>query len=457
MTPEFLDMLHRLDLDDAARAIDGGQPVVSVRHNPRKPSSHAVGGDRVPWCGTGEYLAERPVFALDPAWHQGRYYVQEGSSMFVSHVVESLGLTAPVIALDACAAPGGKTTALIDALPAGSLVVANEYVPARAAVLRENIVKWGYPGTIVTRGDTAAYTAMDETFDLILADVPCSGEGMMRKDAEAVAQWTPGLVQECAARQREIIGNLWPALRPGGILIYSTCTLNTIENERMVSHIMRTTGAESVPVDTDSAWGITPAWPGGIPEGETPMHAYRFIPGRTRGEGLFMAVLRKPGQSSQPSYPGSDDNRKRKGGKGKETPVPREAATWIAHAEDYDLFVDADRVSAFPRRWKPILNAVRKHVDVIHEGIHVATLKGRDVIPAHGLVMSEALNGEAFPHSPVDRDTALAYLRGESPRLPDGTPRGYVTLTYDDTPLGLVKNLGNRSNSLYPQPWRLRI
>ena len=222
-------------------------PSVAVRDNVGKRFRYPGGDGDVPWCAAGHYLDNRPSFTLDPAFHQGMYYVQDASSMFIAHVLRHLAGEGPLRYLDACAAPGGKTTAAIDALPHGSLVVANEYVPARAAVLRENVIKWGSPDVIVTRGDTAALVkAMPESFDIIAADVPCSGEGMMRKDADAVAQWSHRLVEECADRQREIVGNLWRALKPGGFMVYSTCTFNRHENEEIIGMLVEEYGAESV-------------------------------------------------------------------------------------------------------------------------------------------------------------------------------------------------------------------
>lgn len=472
---EFKRMMAELGLSDAVEAIEQSVPEVSVRTNRHKPSAR-LSDQPVPWCEDGCYLKERPVFALDPCWHQGRYYVQEAGSMFVSHVVRSLAArwTGPVCALDACAAPGGKTTAVIDALPQGSLMVANEYVPARAAVLKENIVKWGSPSVIVTRGDTARLARLGETFDLVVADVPCSGEGMMRKDDEAVAQWGEGLVRDCAALQWEIVCNLWQTIRPGGVMIYSTCTFNRQEDELNVARILRELGGESVEIAVPADWGIT----GAI--GEPSLHAYRFIPGRTRGEGLFVSVIRKKGfsetgaqeyensyrtgaqeydscRASQESYKGRKGRPDKGDKRGAVAKVPSQLSDWLADGSRYALYADGDRVNAFPREWMPVLERVRKVTDVIHDGVHVASLKGHDYAPAHALVMSSAFNKSAFPHVDIDKDTALRYLRGESPVMPEGTPRGYVVLTYDGEPLGLVKNLGNRSNSLYPSAWKLRV
>lgn len=464
----FIDMLAGLGLGDAVEALAGAAPEVSVRVNRSKPVEvdAAVVAEQVPWCPAGCYLKERPVFALDPCWHQGRYYVQEAGSMFVNHVVRSLSgnWSGPIAVLDACAAPGGKTTAVIDAVPQGSLVVANEYVPARAAVLKENVVKWGYPAAVVTRGDTARLARLGETFDLIVADVPCSGEGMMRKDDDAVAQWSPGLIRECAALQWEIVCNLWETLRPGGLMIYSTCTFNREEDELNVMRILDELGGESVAIPVEADWGIT----GAI---ESPgVHAYRFIPGRTRGEGLFLSVIRKPADGS-----GSDDgyserssevfsdrkqsrNKQKRDSKATQSAkVPDTLRGWLTGSADYEFYVSDDRVNAFPRAWMPVLQRLRSVTDVIHDGIHVASLKGRDYVPAHGLIMSSAFNKDAFPIVDIDKDTALRYLRGDSPSLPTDIPRGIVTLTYAHHPIGLVKNLGSRSNSLYPKEWRLKI
>lgn len=447
---EFTAMLRELGLGDLPDALASTAPEVSVRVNTAKGGAEFDGATPVGWCPEGFYLPERPLFTLDPRLHQGRYYVQEASSMFHARIVRSLGLSAPVRVLDACAAPGGKTTAVASALPSGSLIVANEYVPARAAVLKENIMKWGHPATIVTRGDTAPFASMPEAFDLIVADVPCSGEGMMRKDPKAVEQWSPRLVEECAALQRSILDNLWAALSPGGYLIYSTCTFNRREDEEQVERLIAELGAESVPVPVDPAWNISP----GI---DTTASCSRFIPGRTRGEGLFTALLRKPG------IPSGCQLRplRAKGPKGKKNsrpvPVPGEVRGWIRGAEEFTFSTDNERITAFPTLHLPLLEALKGRTDIIHEGIPLATLKGRDIIPAHALAMSTRCNIASFPTVETDGDTALAYLRGEAVAMPDGTPRGYVMLTFAGSPLGFVKNLGNRANNLYPQSYRIRI
>lgn len=416
-------------------------PSVSVRFNAGKGLLTAPGADAVPWCGAGCYLDERPAFTFDPLLHQGGYYVQDASSMFITHVLRQITAGgAPVRYLDACAAPGGKTTAAIDSLPEGSVVVANEFVPSRAAILRENLVKWGYPLCCVTQGDTGRFAADGAVFDIIAADVPCSGEGMMRKDEEAVRQWSGALVQRCAERQREIVDNLWHALLPGGYFIYSTCTFNRVENEEMVEYMMRAYGAESVEIDGADGWGIA----GGI---DTGAHCCRFIPGQVRGEGLFMAVLRKPVTDGA----GVGGNGKRARKKERVTAsvckAPKDVRGWLDYAFDGDVVMRGDSVFACP--------AIAWTDFPYRPEVEVGTVKGKDVIPSHTLAMSRLLNTGAFSRVEVDYATAISYLRCEAVSLDAGAPRGVVLLTYGGIPLGFAKNLGNRANNLYPKQWRI--
>lgn len=459
----FVDSLSELgDKAGVLREALLTAPSVSIRENRRKPSPDYASMDIdgvVPWCAAGRYLSSRPSFTLDPAMHQGRYYVQDASSMFLSHVVNTLvgDSAAPLLALDACAAPGGKTTALIDALPDGSVVVANEYVPKRAAILKENIIKWGYPGVVVTRDDTARIARACRDFDVVVADVPCSGEGMMRKDKTAVEQWSPSLVDECVARQREIVVNLWDAVAPGGYLIYSTCTFNRKENELMVEHMVRDLGAESVRIPVEPDWNITP----GI---DTSCRCYRFLPGLTRGEGLFMAVLRKPGEAERGKGLGRG-GKKPAGKKASRRPsaaaavnvrdVAAAAAKWLSRDGGYELTVDEGRVNAVPGNMSALSCALSERLNVIHHGVCVGEIKGGAIIPSQSLAMSQALSIDAFPRVELSREAALDYLRREALTLPDGTPKGFVLVCYESYPLGFVKNLGSRANNLYPSEWRV--
>ena len=259
----FLCHWKEEDVAALVRGLDA-EAATSIRLNPKRlpPDAEPAGADgRVPWCQEGVYLKERPVFTADPLLHAGAYYVQEASSMFLAHVLRTLR-PAPRLALDLCAAPGGKSTLLRSLLPDDCLLVSNEPNRARCQVLAENMAKWGRPQVLVTQAYAAdladavrnaqfalpdcarpahaqfsvpdcgrtAQPLPSSSFGLILADVPCSGEGMMRKEPEAIAQWSPAFVAECAALQRSIISDIWPALQPGGLLIYSTCTFNPEED-----------------------------------------------------------------------------------------------------------------------------------------------------------------------------------------------------------------------------------
>lgn len=298
---EFLHSTKRLFGPDRFErflaALDEEAPV-SIRVNPKKWSMESIadrpignnkegGGNRVPWCEYGFYLDERPAFTFDPLLHAGCYYVQEAASMFVHHVLRHF-VHQPVRMLDLCAAPGGKSTCARSALPEGSLLVSNEPIRNRFGILSENMQKWGYTDSFVTNVYPRDYRRSKLLFDVILADVPCSGEGMFRKDPNAIDEWSTQNVERCWRLQRDIVADAWQCLRPGGLLIYSTCTFNTLENEDNVQWMTEELGATVLEVPTLPDWGIT----GSLSEGfQEPV--YRFIPGLTRSEGLFVAVLRK--------------------------------------------------------------------------------------------------------------------------------------------------------------------
>ena len=502
MKPEFVKMLADLGdtrFDRLAETLETTRPEVSVRLNPRKAGRQtpmaATADSRVDWWDGGIYLGQRPRFTADPALHQGRYYVQDASSMVTSAIARHISAIIakenaaacdaaeaggdgqlPLLWLDACAAPGGKTTAALDGLPDGSLVVANEYDYSRAEILKENVAKWGGTPTVITRGDTAQFRRLGGFFDVIAVDAPCSGEGMMRKDLTAREQWTPSLVVECAARQREILGNLWETLRPGGFLVYSTCTFNTAEDELMADWLRREHGA--IPVDTGIIESVNA---GASSTGEArniidreieipgvePLHSLRFIPGRARGEGLYMTVMRKPGNLIPAAIALSGKDSRQKKGKQKKQAPDRQAVSrqtldlcrgWLQPtlADAYAVSATDDGVRAFPRLWQPLLPAMLRDLQVISAGTEMAVVKGRDIIPTQQFALSLILSPSAFPAVEVGSGEAVDYLAREAVTLPEGTPRGVVMLTYDGWPLGFVKNLGNRTNSLYPKEWRIR-
>ena len=363
----------------------------SIRVNPRIVGDGCFDGEKqVPWCSEGYYLNDRPQFTFDPLLHAGCYYVQEASSMFVTHVLRNcqLSIVNYQLALDMCAAPGGKSTALRSVLPDDCVLISNEPMGNRAQILLENVTKWGGPNHIVTNNYPRDFRKAKLKFDLILCDVPCSGEGMFRKDPNAISEWSAQNVEKCWQLQREIVADAWECLNPGGLLIYSTCTYNTKENEENIRWILDTYDAQVLDIPVDPSWNIT----GSLLEGfNEPV--YRFIPGITRGEGLFVCALRK-------------NTRKEEGERSKE-------------------ISSADIIK-------------NKNLKVLDPGI---------LLPPSSLLP---------PKVDVDYATALKYLRGEALVLPADTPRGIVTITYQGQPLGPAKNIGNRANNLYPKAWRIK-
>ena len=433
---------------------------VSIRPNRRK-CGLPVEGNPVPWAPSGIYLEHRPTFTFDPLFHAGCYYVQEASSMFVETALRQYA-DHPVVMLDLCAAPGGKSTLCRSVLPEGSLLVANEVIRNRSQILAENLIKWGHPDVVVTNNDPSDFTPLENLFDVILTDVPCSGEGMFRKDEVAVEEWSVENVDVCWQRQRRILTDIWPTLKPGGLLIYSTCTFNREEDEDNVAWIARELGAEVLEVPIDDARGIT----GNLVGGDFPV--YRFLPHKTKGEGFFLAVLRKrrfmDGKASL--YEAQSVTLRlptRKLKKGKENrskaqplPIPKEAKTWLAEADGFVFEMKETTVTAFPKIHAEVLAVLQTSLKIIHAGVTIGEVKGKDFIPQHSLAMSTALSGDAFQKAEVTYEQAIAYLRKEGLVLDTDVPRGYVLLTYQQIPLGFVKNIGNRANNLYPQEWRIR-
>ena len=420
------------------------QPPVSIRLNPLKCNKEDVSIEgfrsRVAWCpSTGMYMNDRPSFTFDPLFHSGVFYVQEASSMFIDNVIRQV-ISEPVTMLDLCAAPGGKTTACRAALPEGSLVVCNEPIRTRANILSENIQKFGHEDVIVTNNYPRDYRKSGIVFDVILADVPCSGEGMFRKDSNAIAEWSVHNVEACRKLQREIIEDIWPCLKPGGIMIYSTCTFNAKENEENVEWITGELGAEFLKIDTEDGWNITGALKSDIP-------AYRFIPGVSEGEGLFMCVMRKNGQPQENNKPMTTKQRN----KNKATiNLP------LKDNENFNVVEKGDKIMAIPKVWMHIYDAAAKKMNIIHAGITVGTRKGDKIIPDQSLALSVCLDRKKYCCVDLTYKQAVSYLRKETITLTSDVPKGFVLFTYKNVPVGFGKNVGNRVNNLFPQEWKIK-
>ena len=365
---------------------------VSIRLNPLKSQGLTVmeGAERVPWCQNGYYLPRRPQFTMDPLLHAGCYYVQEAASMFLDEVLRQhlLPLTSHH-ALDLCAAPGGKSTLLRSALPEDCVLYSNEPIRNRASILLENVTKWGYANHIVTNNYPKDYRASKFRFDVILCDVPCSGEGMFRRDEATMREWSPQNVEKCWQLQREIVNDAWACLNEGGLFIYSTCTFNIKENEENIRWMLNEFEAEVLPVEVKPEWHITGSL---LKDFNEPV--YRFIPGITRSEGLFVAVLRKKGEARN---------------------LPS-------------------------KQTKSLLRANSEFTPG-----KLRVYSGQTQTPS-----------EDTPRIELTYPQAIAYLRGEALQLPPDTPRGLVAVCFQCYPLGTAKNIGTRANNLYPKEWRIK-
>ena len=414
----------------------GSTPITSIRINGDKMPETALDEfnlqNPVLWASNAYYLNERPSFTFDPLFHAGCYYVQEASSMFVEQAVKQCNFTEPVTVLDLCAAPGGKSTHLCSLLPKGSLLVANEIHRGRAQILAENLTKWGKPEVIVTSNTPQQIGESGLQFDLILVDAPCSGEGMFRKDDTAITEWSLENVEMCANRQKEILQSVWQALKPGGYIIYSTCTYNKKEDEENVKFIEEQLGATVISIPTESSWDIAPG--------------YHFYPHRTKGEGFFLALLKKDEDEpiSEARLPKQITSN-----------IPAECKEWIQNSEDFAFQMVNDAIYARPKHVALQMQMVADRLYCLIKGICIATVKVRNIIPAHQLAMNSILNKEAFHSVELNKEDALRYLRCEALNIPN-EPKGYVLFRYQGVPLGFGKNIGNRANNLYPQEWRIR-
>ena len=424
---------------------------VSVRLNPFKEGC-LLEGRQVPWCELGILLDQRPQFTLDPMFHAGAYYVQDSSSMFVGHVFRQLLLkmempsSRPLRVLDLCAAPGGKTTDLAASLRQvcgdNFLLVANEVMKARVGVLADNVALWGDPNVVVTSDDPRSFASLHGFFDIILADVPCSGEGMFRKDEQAQQQWSEDNVSLCSARQKRIIADVWPALAHEGLLIYSTCTFNRYENDLNVMWIADELGAESL-LDGDQL----PVASGVI----STEHGYSLVPGHVEGEGQYCAALRKVSGSDLEYRPAGKQRSQRPSSK--EQPLPKGIDGFLNRK--VVMRQKADTVTAVPALLAEYVAMLEQELHVISAGCAVGTLKGQILVPDADLALSLMFDRSAFPYVELGLQDALAYLHRDAIML--DAPKGYVVVGYRNLPLGFVKNLGNRCNNLHPQSRRIRM
>lgn len=419
-----------------------GTPTVAVRLNPLKLTDIRMTGLPVQegdagrtYSKNGYFLSSRPEFAADPLFHAGAYYVQEASSMYLESISERIYAMADMrndgifAVLDLCASPGGKSTHLLSMLSAisGSVLVSNEVIRSRVGALCENVSKWGYSNAIVTSQDPSEFGKLGPCFDVAVVDAPCSGEGMFRKDPEAVRQWSPENVDICAARQKRILEDVLPSLKPGGLLVYSTCTFNRKEDEGTVDFLISSEGMELLDMK-------------------------HFYPGeQMAGEGFFFALLRKGGEYEAGTAGTGGRRRTRNSGNTCSVPFVKDGFSMVRKGSK------AWAMPAVSAEW---MAEMELRLKAVQSGCMVASLvsgAGGKIlqIPEHALVQGETYSRGYFPEKEISRETALDYISRGQIVLQD-MPSGYILLTYKGIPLGLVKNLGRRCNNLWPENLRLR-
>ena len=424
---------------DFTQALETSAPV-SIRLNPNKPD-FTLSTEYIPWATKGRYLPSRPVFTLDPLIHAGAYYVQEASSMLLEQaVIQAMDVTLPVKALDLCAAPGGKSTHLLSLLSKDSLLISNEVIRSRASILSENIQKWGNENVVVTNNDPKDFQTLTGFFDLIVVDAPCSGEGLFRRDPDAMNEWSEENIMHCAHRQQRILTDIWPALKENGILIYSTCTYSETENEDTLNGLNENKHVEFVPLQLDGTWGIEE-----VKKGR--MIGYRCYPHCVKGEGFFISVLRKKSAEQTVSI------RSKNSFQGVTKKTKEALSDWLV-PHDHELVLLDELIVSLPARYITEIDFLSRSLKTMLKGTAIATQKHDKFIPEHALALSIHLNKSHFKSIELTLKEALSYLRKDVLQIGEGE-RGFALVTFKDVPLGWVNLLGNRINNLYPSGWRV--
>lgn len=405
-----------------------------LRLNPRKPITQAPEGllEPVPWnASTGRYLAVDSAAGLDPLHEAGAYYIQEPSAMAP---VAVLAPRPGERVLDLCAAPGGKSTQIADALAGEGLLVCNEPVPGRAKILSRNVERMGVPNALVVSAKPEKLAPLwPEVFDAALVDAPCSGEGMFRRHPETRAEWTAQSPEGCAGRQQGILACAARMVRPGGRLVYSTCTFNLPENEGVMEDFLsRHPDWEPLPFALPIGGGKTLKAPHGM------LHLY---PHQLRGEGHFVALLHRKGDASPAPL------------------LPASSALAAPQKPILQAFADfASHFGPLPQPTAQLGDALLaapdlpplKGIAVLRAGVQLGGLKGRVFAPDHGLAMALSCEG-AYPRVFLTREEALRYQRGET--LPTDC-KGYALACCQGLALGFGKGADGQLKNHYPKGLR---
>ncbi len=435
LPPDFIDTI-KSQLGKSSEAFFASLELpspVSIRLNPSKRIHTYDTYERVTWATDAFYLPERISFTLDPLFHSGCYYVQEASSMFLENVIRQITTPGtPVKILDLCAAPGGKSTHTLSTLSSENLLVSNELISSRNNILQQNLTKWGNSNVIVTQNDAADFARLPGFFDIIIADVPCSGEGLFRKQADAVDEWSIDGVNNCSARQAIILDSIYDSLKEGGYIIYSTCTYEFSENENQIARMCEKYKMEQVAIINSID---------GIISGE---NGLRFYPHNVKGEGFFISLLRKKEHSDGREF------RNRKSKPDGDKPL---LSKFLNHSEEFISFRKNDELYAFPLVHEQNIQLLMDNLFVRKAGIHIGTIKGKDIVPGHELALSLHLNKD-ITRVELTLQEAQQYLRCDTLNL-SNIPTGWAVVTFKNFPMGWIKGIGNRINNYFPRSLRV--
>lgn len=444
------NFLGKNEFPEFVKAIEK-DPKVSIRVNPAKNFKIKNSQSSVPWNRDGYYLKDRPSFTLDPLFHAGCYYVQESSSMFIKHILESVGAPRTGVFLDLAAAPGGKSTLLSSYLGQEGFLIANEVIKTRANVLKENCIKWGLGNTLVTQNDPEHFRDLEGFFDLVLVDAPCSGEGMFRKDPQARNEWSEDHINLCASRQERIMDQAGALVKGGGYLIYSTCTFNEKENEEIIRFVCSEYAYEPIRIPLKPEWGIKETT---IETDDGDFYGYRFYPHMVEGEGFFVAVFKRPANALVHEPKKTKDFKHpfiKSVGK-QESQKLIENLGLEKQSSFYNL---QDSYFWISSQYQLHFEYLTRFLNIKYFGVELGKNNKGQFIPNHEFAIS-ILPKTGFETFDLDLKQSLEFLRKDDLEI-EGLPEGWILVTFHKTPLGWIKNLGNRINNYYPKEWRIRM
>jgi len=442
---QSLKNIKGFDEKEFIQTHQSGEQITSIRLNPFKPPiDHRSSANPIPWSSHGHYLAERPSFTLDPLFHAGAYYVQEASSMFLEQALkQTVDLSAPLRILDLCAAPGGKSTLIQSLISNESLLVSNETIKSRVHILTENLIKWGGANAIVTNNDPKDFERLENYFDVIVIDAPCSGSGLFRRYADAINEWSEENVALCNHRQQRILADAWPSLKQDGILIYSTCSYSEEEDEDILDWVMEHFKLNSIQLKLDENWNIIET----ISEKHNG-YGYRFYPDKLKGEGFFIAALKKKDGGSF-SFSKSKKPLAEKLTRN-EASIVRD---WIRTDADMAFIKKENLVYALPSDSLNDFSFIQSSLYIKKAGVLLGKITPRELIPDHGLALSNIISPQINFVS-LSKEEAIHYLRKEELKTETST-KGWAIAKYKNQNLGWMKILQNRINNYYPAAWRI--